>query len=215
MAKPSKKQKKISFTELDPRVRYVAFPLMAIVALGAILFIVITLANLPKPEGAMRGVGADGFRAFEEKDGNLGVGSIVAKSKVVEALGAKAKEVKDPSVSTVFNLNGTRGQTVTYDIVKANGKPGSVYVDLMIFKNTFALEEANIYKNTGKTDSIRGHDTYYMHAQTIGSDREYTLLIVDGVKVYKFVLTQPFRDITISEVMAFASLKKIAENSTI
>ena len=215
MPKSHKKQKKLSFSELDPRVKFIVIPLMALVSVGAIIFVVMTIISLPKPEGATRGVGANGFRAFEEKGSNLGVGDIVTKSIVAEALGAKAKEVKDVSVSTVFNIDGTRGQTATFDITKANGKPGSIFIDLMVFKNNFALEDAKIYSKTGKTDPIKGHSAYYLHAQTIGSDREYRLMVVDGVKVYKFVLTQPFRDITINEVMALATLKKIAAKSNI
>lgn len=216
MAKTSRKQQKVPFNNLDdPRVKFVALPLMAVVGLGAIIFVIVTITNLPKPDGAMRGVGANGFRAYEEKDGNLGVGQVASRQVVSEALGAKAKDVKDVSTSTVFNIDGTRGQTATFDITKANGKPGSVYIDVMVFKSSIALDEAHIYANTLKTDPIQGHDAYFMHAMTMGSDREYRLMVVKGTKVYKFVLTQPFRDITINEVMALATLKKIAAKSNL
>lgn len=215
MSKVSRKQKKTDLSSLDPRVKFIVLPIMALVTVGAIVFVVMTIANLPQPEGSQRGVGADGFRAYEEKNGNLGVGEVASRDVVVEALGEKAKSVKDVSISNVFNINGTRGQTATFDITKANGKPGSIYIDIMVFKNQLALDEANIYSATGKTDPIKGHPAYYMHAQTISSDREYRLMVVDGIKVYKFVLTQPFRDITINEVMALATLKKIVAKSNI
>lgn len=213
MSKPSHKKAQSAAQQVDPRVKFIVFPLLALVAIGAVAFAVVTIANLPKPEGAMRGVGADGFRAYAEKDGDLGAGNVASKQTVVESLGEKAKEVKDVSTTTVFNLNGTRGQTATFDIVKANGKPGSVYIDITMFRNTIELDKANIYAYTGKTDPINGHPAYYMHAQTIGSDREYRLMVVNGAKVYKFVLVQPFRDITINEAGAVATLKKIAAKS--
>lgn len=213
MSKPSHKKSKSSAKQIDPRVKFVAIPVLALISLGAIAFVVMTIANLPKPEGAMRGVGADGFRAYIEKDGDLGAGRVASKQAVAEALGQRAKQVNDVVTTTVFNMNGTRGQTATYDIVKANGKPASVYVDVTIFKNTIELEKAAIYANTGKTDPIGGHPAYYMHALTIGSDREYRLMVVNGAKVYKFVLVQPFRDITINEAGAVATLKKIAAKS--
>jgi len=212
--KPRKHAKK-TFKELDPRVRFIIIPVIALIAAGAIIFAIITIVNIPKPEGAQRGVGANGFRAYEEKDGNLGIASVTTRDAVAKALDAKAKSVKDASISTVFNINGDRGQTVTYDFTKPNGKNASIYIDLMVFKSTLSLDDAKIYTATAKTDPIKNLPAYYMHAQTIGSDREYRLMIVNGVKVYKFVLTQPLREITINEVSALATLKKLAADSNL
>lgn len=215
MSKKSHGKSKIALKDLDPRVRFIALPVLALVAVGAIAFAIITIVNIPQPEGAQRGVGANGFRAFEEKDGDLGVNKLVTRDIVAEALDTKAKSVKEASVSTVINIDGNRGQTATYDFVKANGKPASVYIDTTVFKSMATLDSAYIYTGTAKTDPIKGHPTYYMHAQTIGSDREYRLMIVKAAKVYKFVLTQSSRDITINEVGAVATLKKIAEKSNL
>lgn len=213
MAKTSPKRSSTTTKKVDPRIKYAAIPVLALIAVGAIVIAIMVIMNMPKPEGAQRGVGANGFRAYEEKDGDLGIGKVVSRDEVADALGAKARSVDDVDVSSVFNINGTRGQTATFPITKANGKPASVYVDVMVFKNSVALDEANIYSYTAKTDPINTHPTYYMHALTLGSDREYRLMVVNGIKVYKFVLTQPYRDITINEAMAVATLKKIAAKS--
>lgn len=215
MSKTSHKKSKVALKDLDPRVRFIVLPVLALVAVGAIVFAVITIANIPQPQGAQRGVGANGFRAFEEKDADLGVGKLVTREAIVEALDTKAKSVEDASVSTVINIDGNRGQTATYDFVKANGKPASIYIDITVFKSIAALDSAYIYTGTAKTDPINSNPAYYMHAQTIGSDREYRLMIVKAAKVYKFVLTQSSRDITINEVGAVATLKKIAEKSNL
>ena len=88
--KPRKYAKK-TFKELDPRVRFIIIPVIALIAAGAIIFAIITIVNIPKPEGAQRGVGANGFRAYEEKDGNLGIASVTTRDAVAKALDAKGR----------------------------------------------------------------------------------------------------------------------------
>lgn len=205
------KKKKKAFRGLSSRrLRFVVLPVMGVVAIGAIVLAVITIIVMPKADqGAQRGVGANGFRAFEEKDGNLGVGKVVTKAEVTSELGNKAKSVDDAVISSVFNIDGTRGQTATYPFTRTDGTKVSLYVDVMLFKNTAALNSANVYNNTLKAGKVNGRDVYYMHALTIGKDREYRLLVVNGLKVYKFVVSQPLSNITISEVSALAVLKKL------
>ncbi len=193
------------------RLKYVIIPLLGLIAIGAIVLTVLAVITMPNADkSAQRGVGANGFRAYEEQGADLGISKVASHDQVVAALGAKAKSVGTLDVSGVFNFDGTRGQTATYPFIKANGNDASLYVDLMFFKNTATLDAANIYENTISAGSVNGHPAYYMHAQTFGSDREYRLLVVNGLKAYKFVIVQPYRDISISEVSALAALKTLA-----
>lgn len=210
MAKKAKKQTRKS-QGISQRTRLIILPVMGIIGVGALVLAVLAVIVMPRLDaGNQRGVGANGFRAFEEKNGNLGIGKVVSKDAVVSALGSKAKSVKDVDVSTVFNIDGNRGQTATFAFTRSDGAKASVYIDLMLFKNPASLNAAYIYTNTVKTNDINGKSAYFMHAQTLGSDREYRLMVVNGLKVYKFVLVQPYRSLTINEVAALAVLKKIA-----
>lgn len=209
MIKKLKKRK--SSEGLSPRARMVLLAALTIVGGGAIAIAIISIVIVPLVNpGSQRGVGANGFQAFVEDGGNLNIANTVSKQEVVDALGDKAKSVSDAQVSKVFNIDGTRGQTVTYDFVRANGLKASLYIDLMYFSNLQTLESTGVTASTGDAGRVNGHQAYYMHAQTFGSEREYRLMIINGLKVYKFVISQPYRTISINEVSALATLKKLA-----
>ncbi|MCA9324816.1 hypothetical protein KDA23_01970, partial [Candidatus Saccharibacteria bacterium] len=167
------------------RTRAVVLLAMTIVGIGAIALAVWTIIIMPRTNpGAQRGVSASGFTAFVEQDSDLGMGTVVKKEDVKSVLGNKSKSVSDVVVSKVMNLDGNRGQTATYPFVRADGKKASVYVDVMLFKNQAALDAANVTKNTLKGGMIGDLPAYYLHALTLGSDREYRLLVIKGLNVY-------------------------------
>lgn len=215
MVKKTKKHASIDTDEgvngISPRTRAVVLAFMIAIGIGAIALAVTAIVLLPKANpGAQRGVGATGFTAFTEENGDLGMGKVVSKEDVASVLGNKSKVVSNVSVSKVFNIDGSRGQTASYDFVRSDGVKATTYVDVMVFKNQATLDAANVTKNTAKGGTVNNHPVYFMHAQTLGSDREYRLMIVKGLKVYKFVVVQPLRNITISEVAALAAMKKLA-----
>lgn len=196
---------------LTRKARMVILPLFLLIATGVVIISVLAIAVNPRVKPASQyGVGANGFQAFVEQGGDMGMAKFIVKKDVESTLGKNAKVVGDAMVSKVMNINGNRGQTVTYDFVRADGSKASVYADLMFFKNKSELDSAAVTTNTLQTGDISGHKAYYMHAQTLSSDREYRLLVIDDLKVYKFVLVQPYRDVTISEVSAMAVLKRLA-----
>tara|TARA_B100001245_G_scaffold234308_1_gene219599 strand:- start:7556 stop:8206 length:651 start_codon:yes stop_codon:yes gene_type:complete len=195
------------------RAQFLILPIMAVIAVGVIVLAVIAIIVMPTIGNDQRGIGANGFRAYIEQDGDLGMGSIVTKRDVSDALGKKATSVKDAEVSAVFNLNGTRGQTVTYDFVRADGAEASVYIDGRFFQDSVSLKAANITDNTLSAGKVGEHNAYFLHALTFGSEREYRLLVEDGLHLYTFVMVQPYRNITISEVSAMAVLKKLAASA--
>lgn len=207
-------QKRPVFKGLSKRARLFVLPLMIFVGAGAVILAIITIIVMPKVNpGAQRGVGANGFQAYVEQNGDLGIAKLVTKDEVAKALGDKAKSVDGAQVSKVMNIDGSRGQTATYSFVRTDGKKSSLYVDLMFFKNQPTLDAAHVTTATAKAGTISGRQAYYLHAQTLGSDREYRLMVVDGLKVYKFVIVQPRTSIAISEVSALASLKKLAQSA--
>lgn len=199
---------------LSPKQRVLVLPV--IVAVGAAVVVLAIIAIIATPvanRGAQRGVAANGFIAFKEEGTDIGVGKVFSKNDVASVLGDHAKSIADADVSAVFNYNGTRGQTLTYDFTRFDGYGASVYVDLKEFKNQSVLDESHIYNSTLKTDPVGDHPAYYMHAQTLGTLREYSLMVVDNLKVYRFALSQPSDRIAISEVSALAALKRLALKS--
>ncbi len=174
---------------------------------------VMSILASPKTNTSERGVGANGFHAFVDEGADLGIGEVVSKDDVKAALGDKAKSVSEPKVSKVFNMNGDRSQTVSFDFVRADGKKAELYVDVMQFKDTSSMNSARIYAQTAKAGPVNGHEAYYMHAHTFGSMREYRLMAVNDLKAYKFVIGQTSSDITISEVSAVAALLRLAKEA--
>ena len=187
----------------------VLFSSIAVLSIGLAVWSVLTVSGESNP-GQERGVGADGFSAFVEKDGNLGVALVASKDQAVSALGDKAEVVEAGRVSKVFNLNGNLGQTITFPFVRADKENSSIYIDKRIYKSAQALRDDNIYQRTLSAGEINGHPLYYRAAQTIGPNREYHVMIVDGTTVYRYVLAQPFKNVSISEVEALAILKRLA-----
>lgn len=188
---------------------------LVICAIGIALIVMIAISVItPRTDSASQeGVGADGFRAYIEKNGDLGVGSVVTKNEVITALGTKATSIGDAQVGKVFNLNGDRAQTITFPFVRADGKAAELYIDLKLYKNMQSLNDDNIYVATADAGTINGHPAYYKLAQTIGPDREYHMMVVNGLKAYRFVVSQPAGNLTISEISALASLKKLAQDA--
>jgi hypothetical protein len=216
MAKKFKKTRKFladfkSGNGVSPKARAVILPILVLIAAAAVIIGALVIIFVPKVNPiTQRGVGANGFQAFLEPNGSLGVGDLVSKADVESALGNKSKVVSNAKLSKVFNIAGTRSQTATWSFVRADGVKASLYIDMVVFKNQPAFDNAYVTTGTLKAGTISDLPAYYMHAQTMGSDREYRLEIVKGLTVYKFVVAQPVRNITISEVAALASAKRLA-----
>jgi hypothetical protein len=197
----------------ERRGKFVVLPVMALISIVVIVLAVLAVVFMPTNRDSQYGVGADGFSAFVEKNASLGVDQLVSQDEVVGALGDKAKSVKNAVAAPVLNYGGSRAQTVTYDFVRSDGKDSSVYIDMFVFKDSSTLERQDLLGNAGNAGKVGEHKAYFLHALTFGKDREYRLLVIDGLNVYKFVMVQPFRNITISEVSAMAVLKTIASKA--
>lgn len=201
---------------LTKRQKALILPIMVVIGAGAVILAVLAIIVIPPAtKTSPRGVAANGFYAYAEQDSDLGVGKVVTKSGVEAALGTKAKSVSDVNVSRVFNYDGDRSQTATFGFVRADGQIASLYVDVTLFQDNTHMKNQNIYASTKQTQSINGHPAYYMHAQTLGSVREYRLLVVNGLKAYKFVIDQSYTNISISEATALASLIKLARSANL
>lgn len=195
---------------LKKRTKYIALPVMALIAISVIVLAFVAIMVMPSVRDAHRGIGADGFHAGIERGADLGVGKLVSKQDIVDTLGGKAESVGSADISKVFNLNGIRGQTLTYDFEGSDGIKNSLYIDKKEFDSTSTLNSANILANTTSAGKVGEFNAYFMHAVTFGSDREYYLLATKDLKAYLFALVQPSRHITISEVSAVAVLKRLA-----
>lgn len=200
------------YKTLTKKQRAVVLPAIVVIGAIAVGIAIWTIVIMPHATGnSQMGVAANGFTAFIEKDGNLGISKVVTKDQVAQALGSNAKKVTSDDISKVFNYDGDRSQTATFNFVRADGQPSSLYIDVVLFKDQTTMNNENIFAETKLARVINGYSAYYMHAQTLGSLREYRLLVVKGLKAYKFVVDQPLDSITISEVSAVGSLIKLAQ----
>lgn len=210
------KKKKPSFQikPLTAKQKAVVLPAMFIICSIVVIIAIFAIIVMPSiNNNSRRGVAANGFSAYEETGTDLGISKAVTKDNVIAALGDKAKSVKDANTTNVFNYNGDRSQTVSFDFTRADGQKASLYIDLTQFKSSASMDSQHILAETSLARIINGHSAYYMHAQTLGSVREYRLLVINDLKAYKFVIDQPINNITINEVSAVAALIKLAEKA--
>lgn len=209
-----KSKRQFQLKPLTDKQKAIVLPAMFIIGGIAVIIAVYTIIVMPSMKGdPRRGVAANGFTAYEEKNGDIGAGNVITKEAVAAALGDKAKSVGDQTVTNPFYYDGDRSQTATYNFVRADGSKASLFVDMTLFKNSKSMQNQHILAGTQLARIINGKSAYYMHAQTLGSIREYRLLVVNDLKAYKFVIEQPTSNITINEVSAVAALIKLAEKA--
>jgi hypothetical protein len=205
------KQDKTPKIILGRRARLVVLPLFFVIGGGVIFLTILSIILMPSDESKPQyGVGADGFYAYVEDDSDLGVRSVVSKDQVVAALGNKAKSVDNGQTEKVFNFNGDRSQSLTFPFVRADGAAATLYVDMKLYKNMQSLDKDNVYVGTMKAGQVQGHPAYYKLAQTISNNREYHMMVINGLRAYRFVVSQPVANITINEVGAMGSLQRLA-----
>ena len=203
-----------TYVQTNRRAQAAALPILLIMCTAVVVAVVVSIVTAPKEtQTSSYGVGADGFRAFTEDGTDLGAKSITDQQQVAMILGNKAKSVAKPDVSKVFNFNGDRSQAVTYKFVRADGTKVDLYIDKKVYKNTQTMDRDNLYVATAKAGVVNGYPAYYKLAQSIGGKREYHVMVVNGLTAYRFVIAQPATNITISELDADVTLKKLAAKS--
>lgn len=201
---------------LTVKQKALVLPVLVLLGTFAMVLVVMAFMNTPKNEVTQNGVGANGFSVYVEDDANLGIDKAVSKEDVSNVLQGKAKSISDVEVSKVVNYNGDRGQTATYNFVRVDGVKASLYVDTMQFKSAASLKNSHIFNMTASAGDIQGKPSYFMLAQTMGSVREYRLMVVNDLHIYKFVIDQPVNDPqNISEVSAINTLKKLAAKANL
>ena len=199
---------------VSKRTQLIVLPVMALIAAAAVLIAIVLIIAFPSYDPKQQGVGANGFRsALIEQGADLGASKLVTKDLVAEALGSKAKSVSDAESSKVLNLNGIRSQSVKYDFVREDGKSAVLYADIVQFNNSVVMDSQNILKASQKAGDVQGKSAYFLHAQTLGQEREHRMIVIDGLTVYKYVISQPVRKVTIPEVSSLAVLKNIAQKA--
>ena len=161
------------------------------------------------------GVGADGFSVFEKSGADLGVTKVASKKVVQDALGKNAKNVADVEKSGVLSINGNLGQTATYNFTLSDGSKAWIDIDVLQYKSKEAYDGDNVFKGTGHAATIDGNEVRYMPATSLGTERVYALLVTEGVKSYKYAMSQPNASVLIKEYKAHDILKQIIDNSNL
>lgn len=207
----SKKQTKKTRRVSDKNARRVVLGATIAGALGILAVMVVVLPI--KSGGTHSGVGADGFSVFEVRGADLGVGKAVQKQTVQDALGSRAKSVKDVDNSGVINFNGNKGQTATYGFTTSGGVNSQIDIDVLQYKSQAAYDSDRVFDGTGAAGKINGLEVRYLPAMSIGPDREYALLVTKDLKSYKFSMSQPNGKVEIREYDAHKMLKQLITNA--
>lgn len=196
-----KKTKKGASKSLNRRSIIVGGVLVA--ALGALAYMVITL-----PSRGGESTTANGY-VFEVKGADLGIDKVVSKQEVTEELSGNAKAVDAVEKSGVLSFYGNKGQTATYNFSTVSGGRASMYVDVMTYQSQEAYDEARVFAGTGSAGKVNNMEVRFLPGITLGSDREYALLVTKDLKSYKFAITQSSQKIEINEQVAQEILKKL------
>lgn len=188
------------------RAQYTAIGAMIVIALVALAGIIL-FTERPQdsvPRGA----------AYQERNKDLGVASIVSKQDVVDVFGADAKDVKDASISGVLNYNGNRGQTATYAFTLPSGaQHASLDVDVMRYASKEAFDAAMPLNGGGDLGEVAGHAVKYLPALVIAGDRQYSILFANGNDIYKLTLLQPTVKPEILEYKAQDIMKELVKRA--
>lgn len=188
------------------KTQYVAISAIIVIAL-AVLAGIIVLTERPQatpPQGA----------AYQERNKDMGVGSIVSKQDVIDTLGTNGKDVKDASISAVLNYKGNRGQTATYNFTLPSGaQNGSIDIDIMRYANKEAFDAAMPLTGTGGLGEVAGHQIKYLPAITLSGDRRYTILFANNNDIYKITFIQPTVKPEILEYRAQDMMKELVKKA--
>ena len=188
---------------------------MVLIGSGALTLAAVLILRLPAfdSSGTGYGVSSGGYTIRVEGKSDIGVAKVATKDDVTRALGANAQSVNDPQLGSAVNFNSSRGQTLTYDFTDKNGHRAHIYVDMTIFDNQSALNALNISSGTTKAQAINGHAAYYMQPWTLGSEHQDRLLVVNGLKMYKFIMSQSSENLSMDSVAARATLIRLAQKA--
>ncbi|RYF28415.1 MAG: hypothetical protein EOO17_04935 [Chloroflexi bacterium] len=185
------------------------------IVLGILAFTIINMPSLRT--GSQEGVGADGYSVKVLKGKDMKISEVVKKPLVEKYLSTGiAGQIGNVNKTDVLDMNGNFGQTATY-YFKAKGTDVvcNFYTDVMVYKSKAAYDSDDVFIGTGDAGKVGDLDARYMPAATIGKDREYALLVTNGLKSYKFAIVQPAKSIQIDEKTAQDALKKIATEANL
>lgn len=194
---------------LKRRLLLAAFIVIALAVSGGTILLIANAFQGQVSPGIQTGVGADGFRAFVEEKSDMNVKDLVSRDQVIAALGTYATSVNPAEVSKVFNMNGDRGQTLTFKFIRKDGVRSNINIDKRTYTSKSKLEADGVYKSSLEYGTVNGRTVYVKRAQTIGGLREYHAVVVDDTTVYRLVLAQPVKNIKIKEVDSINILKNL------
>lgn len=188
----------------------IGFFIVGVLVVALTIYTIVMMIQRQNKPGIQNGVGADGFRVYIDDRADLGMATFVSKDSVISSLGDKAKSVGDAQISKVFNQNDILRQQLTFDFKRSDGIQASLYVDKIVYPSEPAVKKDNVYAGTLEAGKINNYPAYYRRAITLGKFREYSMMLVNGATVYRFVISQPGNSIVIKEPDAIDVLKKLA-----
>jgi len=142
----------------------------------------------------------------------------VSKATIKSLLGAPAASLQDLSDTGVQDIGkGDTAQTCVYPFAPGATATNSFTIDLGTYANQANLDASQKYIPTdgGVVEGLGDSATYMAKDAAISNSRDFVLTIRQGLKIYKFGISQPQNALTYNDASAQRALIQIAEAATL
>lgn len=142
----------------------------------------------------------------------------VSKATIKSILGAPAENLQDLSDTGVQDIGkGDKAQTCVYTFAPGATSTNSFTIDLGTYANQANLDASQKYipNDGGAVEGLGDSATYMAKDAAISNSRDFVLTIRQGLKIYKFGISQPQDALTYNDASAQRALIQIAEAATL
>jgi len=148
---------------------------------------------------------------------DLGLCDLVETDVIKSSIGSTADNLTGPNNTGVTGLgDGDKGQTCVYPFVSGGSVTNSFYTDLAVYsQETFKLVSDFTANGNITVSGLGDRASFEASESTVINTTEFSLTVVQGTKVYKFVISQPEAEVTISATDAQTALTAIAMSANL
>jgi hypothetical protein len=142
----------------------------------------------------------------------------VSKATIKSILGTPAANLQDLSDTGVLDIGkGDKAQTCVYTFAPGATSTNSFTIDLGTYANQANLDASQKYipNDGGAVEGLGDSATYIAKDAAISNSRDFVLTIRQGLKIYKFGISQPQNALTYNDASAQRALIQIAEAATL
>jgi hypothetical protein len=142
----------------------------------------------------------------------------VSKDTIKSILGAPAAGLQDLSDTGVQDIGeGDKAQTCVYTFAPGADVTNSFTIDLGTYASQANLDASQKYipNNGGVVEGLGDSATYEAKDAALSKSRDFVLTVRQGLKLYKFGISQPQDALTYNDASAQRALIQIAQAATL